>query len=171
MNALTLADLRTFLRAQPWAVEATVSRHGAPQAAVIGIAVTDSLEVIFDTLAAAHKHRNLCVNAQIALVVGWDSGCTVQLTGTCDQPTATELDRLKKVYFTRFPDGREREGLSNIAYWRVRPRAIRYSDFNSEPATIVEWNATDIARWIATGAKKLRAESSKRIKHGTDCSS
>ncbi len=43
---MTRVKLLAFLRAQPWAVEATVRPDGGPQAAVIGVAVTDELELI-----------------------------------------------------------------------------------------------------------------------------
>ena len=147
MSAITLFDVRAFIRAQAWAIEASVSEQAAPQAAVIGIAVNDSLEMVFDTLSTSQKHRNLRANAQVALVVGWDSGITVQIQGHADQPIGAELDELKRTYFARFPDGRDREHLPDIAYWRIRPNTVRYSDFNTEPPQIVVWDAADIISW------------------------
>lgn len=40
---MTRGELLAFLRAQPWAVEATLDRRGQPQAAMIGVAVTEKL--------------------------------------------------------------------------------------------------------------------------------
>jgi hypothetical protein len=34
---------------------------------------------------------------------------TVQLEGITDEPTGPDLDRLKELYFARFPDGRDRQ--------------------------------------------------------------
>jgi hypothetical protein len=79
--------------------------------------------------------------------MGWDAACTVQVEGIADQPAGVDLDRIKASYFARFPDGRDRAGHSAIAYWRVRPNWIRYSDFNVDPPMIIEWNADDIAAW------------------------
>ena len=46
---MKLKELVEFARNQKWAVEASVAASGAPQAAVIGVAVSDSLELVFDT--------------------------------------------------------------------------------------------------------------------------
>ena len=64
------ADVLAFVRAQRWAVEATAGGTGASQAAIVGIAVTDRLELVFDTLASSRKAANLRSNPRIALVVG-----------------------------------------------------------------------------------------------------
>jgi pyridoxine/pyridoxamine 5'-phosphate oxidase len=76
---MTFAELREFLCSQQWAVEATVTPAGAPQAAVIGVAITDSLELIFDTLNSSRKHANLQKDPRIALAIGWDDGRTAQI--------------------------------------------------------------------------------------------
>ena len=38
---MTRSELLRFLRAQPWAVEASVNREGKPEAAVIGVTVNE----------------------------------------------------------------------------------------------------------------------------------
>ncbi len=60
------------LRRYRLAVQATVAPDGAPQAAVVGFAVSDELEIVFDTLDTARKYRNLRADPRIALVIGWD---------------------------------------------------------------------------------------------------
>lgn len=126
--------LVSFLRDQKWAVEASVSVHGAPQAAVLGVVVTDDLEIFFDTFDDSRKAQNLRRNRKIALVVGWDDGRTVQIEGNADEPHGDELEALKALYFARFADGEERAKKAKIAYFRVRPTWIRISDFrNGDP--------------------------------------
>jgi pyridoxine/pyridoxamine 5'-phosphate oxidase len=126
---MTRAELLQFLRKHRYAVQATTTADGAPQAAVIGIAVTDELELVFDTLGTTRKALNLRRDARIALVIGWDEEQTVQLEGRADEPSGSELARLKRAYFERFPDGPERETWPDITYFRVRPHWARYSDF------------------------------------------
>jgi hypothetical protein len=46
---MTTAELLSFMRAHPLAVQASVSADGGAQAAVVGIVVTDRFEVFFDT--------------------------------------------------------------------------------------------------------------------------
>ena len=135
------SDLLTFLRSHRWAIEATVSATLAPQAAIIGIAVTDLLELVFDTLASSRKAANLRANPRIALVIGgWNDSDprTVQYEGVADLPNGAELDRLKQAYFAAFPDGPTRLSWPGIAYVRVKPAWVRYSDFRSEPPLISE---------------------------------
>ena len=74
-------ELLAFMRAQKWAVEASVSDGGMPQAAVIGVAVTDAFELVFDTLSETRKAQNLRKNPNIALVLGWDDAQTLQYEG------------------------------------------------------------------------------------------
>ena len=133
-------DLIMFLHEQKWAVQASVGPGSAPQAAVIGVAVTDRLELVFDTLGDTRKAANLRANPLIALVVGWDDGQTVQLQGMADEPTDAELARLKRVYLAKFPDGVARETLPQITYFRVFPNWVRYSDFRSDPPVILTWS-------------------------------
>jgi general stress protein 26 len=126
---MTRADLLRFLRHHKLAVQASVAPDGGPQAAVVGLAVSDELELVFDTLGSSRKAANLRRDARIALVY-WADAVTVQLEGVVDEPAGDELARLKQVYFTAFPDGPEREALPDITYFRVRPSWIRVSEFS-----------------------------------------
>jgi hypothetical protein len=132
------AELLTFLRRYRIAVEASVSPAGAPQAAVVGFAVTDSLELVFDTLQSTRKYVNLVADPRIALVVGWDHEATAQIEGTVDFPEGAELTRIRDAYFAVYPDGRDRLSWPGITHARVRPTWIRYSDFALDPPRIVE---------------------------------
>jgi PPOX class probable F420-dependent enzyme len=138
---MTRAELLAFLRTHRLAVQATVSPAGAPQAAIVGFAVSDDLEIVFDTLSTTRKVENLRREPRVALVVGWDDERTAQIEGPADEPQGAELDRLKRVYFAAWPDGPEREAWPGITYVRVRPTWVRYSDFRQRPPRIVELNA------------------------------
>ncbi len=126
---MTREELLSFLRRHRYAVQASTAADGAPQAAVIGIAISDQLELVFDTVGTSRKGQNLRRDPRIALVVGWDDEQTVQLEGLADEPSGEDLARLKAVYFARFPDGPDREQWPDISYFRVRPTWARYSDF------------------------------------------
>lgn len=146
MNA---SELLEFLRAQKWAVEASVGATGAPQAAVIGIAVTDGFELVFDTLGSTRKAENLRRDPRIALVIGWDDGRTVQLEGIADEPTGVELEQLVEKYLERFPDGVERRAWPEIAYFRVRPSWLRYSDFRGSEPVVLTFEGATLTELIA----------------------
>jgi uncharacterized protein YhbP (UPF0306 family) len=134
-------DIREFLRTQRYAVQASVTPDAAPQAAVIGIAVSDALEIIFDTLESTRKWANLRANPRIALVIGGlaeDDPRTVQYEGIADEPAGAELERIRKIYFDRFPDGRDRLVWPGITRFRVKPTWLRFSDYHYDPPLIVE---------------------------------
>ncbi len=133
------------LRRYRLAVQATVAPDGAPQAAVVGFAVSDELEIVFDTLDTARKYRNLRADPRIALVIGWDDEITVQIEGAADVPTGQELARIRECYFLAYPDGRERLAWPGITHVRVRPTWMRYSDFTQDPPRIVELTAEQLA--------------------------
>jgi pyridoxine/pyridoxamine 5'-phosphate oxidase len=140
---MTRIELLNFLRKHRLGVLSTVSPFGEPEAAVVGVAFTDQLEIIFDTLDSTRKCTNLRRNPRIAFVIGWDHEITVQYEGIADEPKGAELDRLKEAYFIPYPDGRERQKWAGITYFRVRPTWARYSDFNA-PLKIVEFTENDL---------------------------
>lgn len=77
-------------------------------------------------------------------MVGWDNEITVQCDGVADEPEGPELDRLKSVYFSIYPDGKDRESWNGVTYFRVKPAWVRYSDFNPE-GEIAEFGPRDLA--------------------------
>jgi pyridoxine/pyridoxamine 5'-phosphate oxidase len=135
---MTRAELLPFLQKHRLGVQSTVSPDGAPQAAVVGIAITSELEIIFDTLETTRKCRNLRSDPRIAFVIGWDQEITVQLEGIADEPAGAERDRILDAYFAVYPECRDHLTWTGITHFRVRPSWIRYSDFNA-PQQILEF--------------------------------
>lgn len=143
---MTAADLFTFMESQTFAVEASVSPSGAPQAAVIGFVVTERFEIFFDTLDSTRKARNLRQNSRVAFVIGGMDGVerTVQYEGIADEPEGAELERLTECYFRRFPDGPGRRVWPGLIYLRATPIWIRYSDFSVSPPLVDEFDAAHL---------------------------
>ncbi len=61
------------------------------------------------------------------------------IEGIAKECIGSELINLKKIYFEVFPDGKDRESLPEITYFKVEPKWIRYSDYYGKP-TIIEMN-------------------------------
>ena len=140
----TRADLLHFLRSHRYAVESSAHPDGAPQSAVVGIAVSDDFEIVFDTLATSRKGRNLRRQGAVAFVIGGLAGSderTVQLEGIADEPSGAERHRLTELYYTVFPDGRDRLEWPDLIYLRATPTWLRYSDYNRDPPLILEFDA------------------------------
>ena len=141
---MTRTELLTFLRSHRYAVEASCSQAGFPQAAIVGIAVSDAFEIVFDTVDTSRKAQNLRLNPAIAFVIGGardEDERTLQYEGIADVPTGTALQQARELYFTRFPDGRDRLTWPGLIHVRVTPRWMRYSDFHTSPPTIHELDA------------------------------
>ena len=128
--ALSRSELLTHLRKRRYCVVASVAPGGAPRAALVGFAVSDELELVFDTLGNTHKAENLRHDPRVAVVIGLgEDECTVQLEGVADEPTGADQERLRAVYFAAFPDGVDRLEWPGITHFRIRPHSARYSDF------------------------------------------
>ena len=137
------AELLAFMRRHRLAVQSSVSPAAAPQSAVVGIAVSDSLEIVFDTLDVTRKAQNLHRNGQIAFVIGGlvpGDERSVQYDGVALFPSGAELERARELYFSVWPDGRERLSWPGLVHVLARPTWIRFSDFNQRPPQIVEFD-------------------------------
>jgi len=141
---MTPRELLAFMRTHRVAVQASVTPVAASQAAVVGIAITDRFEVVFDTLGSSRKAHNLRANPSIALVMGGlmpGDERTVQYEGIADEPDGAERERLTEAYYGVYPDGRDRLSWPGLTYFRVRPQWVRYSDFGQPTPLIVEFAA------------------------------
>jgi hypothetical protein len=135
---MTRFELYEFMAGHALGVLGSISADGMPQSALVGIAVTEELEIIFDTLDSTRKYRNLVTNSKASFVVGWEGETTVQFEGEAFLPVGEDLERYKKNYFAKWPDGPNRQSWPGLVYFVVRPRWIRYSDFNQRPPFIEE---------------------------------
>ena len=150
-------ELLEFMRSVPLVTLATVSGAGTPTAALVGVAVSDGFELVFDTLETSRKFQNLQMEPRVAAVFGaagaYRSGShderTVQYEGKADVPSGEELERVREtIYFKQFPDGRARLKWPHIAHVRVRPVWMRYSNYNVNPPQIVELSGGALATFI-----------------------
>ncbi|MGH8255455.1 MAG: VOC family protein [Steroidobacteraceae bacterium] len=139
-ESVSRADLLEVLRSHRYAVEASIAADGTPEAALVEFVVNEGLELFFDSFDSTRKVANLRRDPRVAFVIGGQTpgdARTVQYEGTVDSPCGTELERFKSAYFATNPDGIRRSKLPGISYFRVRPRWIRYANFNAAPAQIV----------------------------------
>jgi PPOX class probable F420-dependent enzyme len=133
---MTRSQLIRFLQRQRLGVVSSLGPDGAPQSAVVGIATSELGEIVFDTVGTSRKARNLRRDPRASLVV-WENERTVQLDGVADEPTDSELDRLRAVYFSVYPDGRERLAWPGLTHFRLVPAWARFSDFEASPGPMI----------------------------------
>ena len=132
------AALFAFMSQFRYGVLSSIGPDGAPQSALVGIATSPELEVIFDTVRSSRKYPNLVARPRCSIVIGWGGEQTVQFEGSAVEPQGTELKRCQNVYFAAWPDGPARIAWPGITWFVVRPHWIRYSDFDRNPPLIDE---------------------------------
>jgi len=130
MAAKTHAELYELIRASHHAVIATAGA-GGPEAALMDIAVTPELEIIFETTDATRKIRNMQDDPRVAFVIGWTDNQTLQYEGIADEPLGREQERILTQYFTAFPQKLSHRYWPGNHYFRVRPQWVRFSNYNS----------------------------------------
>jgi pyridoxine/pyridoxamine 5'-phosphate oxidase len=126
--------LAEFIAACDLAVVSSLAQDGTPQSAVVAIAVTPDLDIVFDTVSSSRKYRNLKANPHCSIVM-WIGEITVQYEGIAEEPAG---ENYKEAYFKKLPDGRDRLSWPGISYFVVHPKWIRYSDFDARPPLIEE---------------------------------
>ena len=131
-------ELRAFMAEHRYGVVSSISPKGTPQSALVGIAVTDQLEIIFDTLRSTRKYENLKARPACSVVLGFPGEKTLQLEGRAMEPDGAERTRYQQAYFLTWPDGRDRLGWTGMTHIVVRPTWIRFSDFDQRPPLIEE---------------------------------
>jgi pyridoxine/pyridoxamine 5'-phosphate oxidase len=130
--------LYSFLTKHRYTVVSSLSANGTPQSALVGIATTPDLEIIFDTVKSSRKYPNLIARPACSLVVGWTGEQTIQFEGIAVEPKGADLKHYQEIYFTVWPDCRAHMSWPDIAYFVVQPRWIRYSDYDQTPPCIEE---------------------------------
>ena len=135
--------LYSFMARHRYGVVSSIAATGVPQSALVGIATSPNLEIVFDTLQSTRKYANLIARPSCSFVIGWEGEQTVQLEGLAAQPQGPELKRYQEIYFTKWPDGPARMAWPGMTYFVVRPRWIRYSDYDQTPPIIEEVTISD----------------------------
>jgi uncharacterized pyridoxamine 5'-phosphate oxidase family protein len=141
---MTTTDLHAFLKGCKLGVLGTIGPDNRPQSSLVGIAVGKKLEIIFDTLNSTRKYRNLVARPACSFAIGWSGEQTAQYEGEAMELTGSELRRCQEVYFEAWPECRSHLSWTGITYFVVRPRWIRFSDFDQRPPLIQEFLEEDI---------------------------
>ncbi len=135
---MNVPEVFTFLEGERLGVLSTATNTGKPESALMGFAATPELELIFDTVKISRKYPILKENPLVAWVIGCTTEVTVQYEGIAEELEGRELTEYKRIYFRKFTDGPARENWPGIAYFVVRPKWVRFADYNPERRRIEE---------------------------------
>jgi hypothetical protein len=124
------SKLREFINRRGVGVVSTVNARGASEAAVVDIAATAELEIVFHAIETTRKAANLRRDPRIAVAIGgWDGPETLQYEGIADEPEEPELEALKQLYFASCSRASGRAGWPGLTYFRIRPKWLRFSTY------------------------------------------
>ena len=68
---MTVADTYHFALQHRLGVLGTISPDNTSQSALVGIAMTPTLEIVFDTVKSSRKYPNLIVKPACSFVIGY----------------------------------------------------------------------------------------------------
>jgi hypothetical protein len=146
---MTNADLIAFIaQCRLGAVGSIGAAAEGPQTAVVGVAVTHQLELVFDTLTSSRKYANL-ISQPACSFVFWNGERTLQYEGIAEELTPPSITRYQQTYFEAWPDCRVHLSWPGIVYFVVRPTWIRYSNFDQNPPLIREFrfSSPELVAW------------------------
>ena len=127
------ALLVNFIKGCEIGAIATVTPDSEPEVAAMQFAVTDNLELIFDTPASTRKYQNIQENNYVAFAI-WKEFDIVQYEGLAIQLGGEELAQYKEIFFTKNPDARQWVDIvPDLTFFKIVPRWIRYTGFKEEP--------------------------------------
>jgi pyridoxine/pyridoxamine 5'-phosphate oxidase len=131
-------DFYSVMTRARYGVVSSLAPDGSSQSALVGIAITPDLEIVFDTIKTSRKYANLIARPSCSVVLWWAGEQTVQFEGLAIEPKGAALNQYQDAYFATWAECRAHLAWPDIAYLVVQPRWIRYSDFEQRPPLIEE---------------------------------
>ena len=107
---------------------ATSNSQTGPEVALVNFAMTDELELVFETIQDTRKCINLRNDPRVAFMA-WRGDQTLQYEGLADELRDGERSEPLDVYFRDVPSALSHRGWPGLIYMRVRPRWLRLSRY------------------------------------------
>lgn len=126
-----------FIKEHKLAVVSSV-KEDQPQAAVVGFSENDQFQLFIGTDKTSRKARNISTNPNIALVIGWDHGATVQIEGVAKEVDIKDRKEVEQNHIAKNPMSVKYAGDTNQTYIAITPKWARYTDLKKDPNEIIE---------------------------------
>lgn len=131
-------EILAFMQSKTLMTISSLNEKGTPQAAVVGVGVTDDFRLVFGTSNTSRKYKSITARPSVAAVIGWDGPETVQYEGEARELKGVEADELSELYFAHNPMARKFKDNPDQAYFVVQPTWLRYTNLASHPWDITE---------------------------------
>src|ERR1700729_645309 len=90
-GVMTLEEVFDIAKSKRYLVVSTVDESGAPESALMGFALTQAKEFVFDTLSTSRQGVNLAPNPAAGVVVGLEYYISFQNQGLPHLPAGDDL--------------------------------------------------------------------------------
>jgi hypothetical protein len=129
---MNVQEAHGFTNKERLAVLSTITDTGQQQSALLGMAVTQQLEIIFDTVNSSRKHPNLKKNPRVAWVLGCATEVTVQYEGVAEGVSGRRVGQVQKDLFRRISGwNRTGELAGHYLFCNQRVGGLRSGNFRS----------------------------------------
>jgi general stress protein 26 len=121
-------------------VLSTVNPDHTPESAVMGYAIREDGNIIFNTNRNSRKWSNIAVNQSVSICVGWDMRVPfIQIEGVAVKiENGTNYTTNEEFYFSCHPNSLAYKGNPDTVFISVRPLWIRFSNMSITPYSIEE---------------------------------
>jgi len=130
---MNFEQVSEFLANSKTCTIATVDGNGHPMAATVGFSHGDKFEILIATNEQTHKFKNILINPNVAIVVGFEMPYTVQYEGVAKACTAEELGNRLEKHFEKVPNAKKFAGSLGQKYILVSPKWMRFTDMSKGP--------------------------------------
>lgn len=114
-----------------------------PESAIVDFVITNDLEIIFNTFTTSKKYKNLKINPNVALVIGFGNDLkTLQCEGIAIELEGHDKEKVMSAYGDNMGFFR-RWKIKDMKYFRVIPKWMRLSDFSDFPPKEIKLNFKD----------------------------
>lgn len=128
-----------FIKQHHLAVLSWVNEHCLPESSVIGFWETEDCVLYFGTYDTSRKYANFRhERLNVAVVIGWEGGKTVQLEGTVERIGEAEIEAVKQGCLAKLPTAAKYVGSVHQRFFRIKPRWIKYSNLATDPWDEIE---------------------------------
>ena len=135
----TFEKVIRFVQAQKLAVLATADSTGKPEAAVLGFSFNEKVEFIVATSRLSRKYSNLQHNSNVAMVIGWEAGKTVQIDGIAEEVTdPAKFADYRNLHLSVVPSAAKLLSSTDTKIFVIRPQTMKYTDLSEDPWETLE---------------------------------
>lgn len=132
--------LYNFIKSEKYAVISSVNRAGQPESALVAFSETEKLELIFATSKNSRKVKNILLNPNISIVIGFgDERLTsLQYEGVARVLNLANAGEYADTHYTKHPISLQHKDEPGECFIVINPTWVRYTNYSTLPVEVLE---------------------------------